>query len=129
MEFSYIFVLGILFILLIMFPFIVEKILKQISMTSQKMELSYIIYFSVLIFVILLCCIPVMLIMRVSNLMFINLIALPCIPWLIYKRYQMILQNKRDSYYFIYIFLFEIILLFMFVTCICLFSTNISYCI
>ncbi len=129
MEFSNMLVLGILFILLIVFPFIVDTFLKQISKINQKNGIAYSIYFSALIFVILLCCIPTMLIMRASNLMFINLIALPCIPWLIYKRYRMISQNKGDSYYFLYIFLFEIILLFAFVTCVGLFSTNISYCI
>ncbi len=113
-----------LFVLIVLFPFIIDNLMKEMSYQKQINSVKYNIYFSALIFAICLCCIPFMIILDAPNLLFINLITLPSLPWLITGRYQAI-SKKYDGIHYIYFFIFELLLVFLFISLLLITSTKI----
>lgn len=118
--------MGILFLLLAALPLVVDRFLKHLRRTSDC-SLLYPAYFSALLFVISLCFIPVMMMTRAPEFLFIALMfLLPCIPWLIKSRYQSISRRREDHRYFIYLLVFEAILLLLFVALLLISSLNLA---
>ena len=106
----------ILFILLDALPVVIIRYLKTILQLLTKQTICHTSYFSVFLFVVALCCIPMMNLLRAVHLAMINLVALPVIPWLIRYRMQKVEQGDADRFSFVYYLLFGIILIFLFIT-------------
>ena len=112
----HIILLVILFILLAALPVVIIRYLKAIMQHQTKQTIGDTAYFSVLLFVVALCCVPMMNLLRAVHLAMINLVALPVIPWLIRYRMQKVEQGDADRFSFVYYLLFGIILIFLFIT-------------
>ena len=112
----HIILLVILFILLAALPVVIIRYLKAIMQHQTKQTIGHTAFFSVLLFVVALCCVPMMHLLRAVHLAMINLVALPVIPWLIRYRMQKVEQGDADRFSFVYYLLFGIILIFLFIT-------------
>ena len=112
----HIILLVILFILLAVLPVVIIRYLKAIMQHQTKQTIGHTASFSVLLFVVALCCVPMMNLLRAVHLAMINLVALPVIPWLIRYRMQKVEQGGADRFSFVYYLLFGIILIFLFIT-------------
>lgn len=114
-----------LFVLLVSLPFILDRLMKLLH-SGDKNKTVYLFYFSALILLIVLCLAPVMIIFHIPILLLINIITLPFLPWLIYKRFQFLSAKKANNYSFLYFLIFEAILLFFWLTLLIVSSQNVN---